>query len=99
MEENVNAVIDAMGAFLSRRREPMERYRDFRAVFGTDAGQRVLQDIMGFGNMFRGSCMGEQPHVTYKYEGRRELALLILTTYTREPAAQKPQAGRSKPEE
>lgn len=99
MEESVDAFIDGMGAFLARDRQPMDRYRDFRAVFGTDAGQRVLQDIMGFGNMFRGSCMGEQSHVTYKYEGRRELALMILTTYTREPAAQKPQAGRNKPEE
>src|SRR3546814_5188993 len=89
MKESVDAFLGAMEAFLSRRREPMERYRDFRAVFGTDAGQRVLQDIMGFGNMFRGSCMGEQSHVTYKYEGRRELALMILTTYTREPADRK----------
>lgn len=99
MEEDVNSVIDALGAFLARDRLPMDRYRDFRAVFGTDAGQRVLQDIMGFGNMFRGSVMGEQSHVTYKYEGRRELALMILTTYTREPGAERPQAGRHQPEE
>jgi hypothetical protein len=99
VKEDVNAVIDAMGAFLAMERTPMDRYRDFRAVFGTDAGQRVLQDIMGFGNMFRGSVMGENSHVTYKYEGRRELALMILTTYTREPGAERPQQGRSKPEE
>lgn len=77
----------------------MDRYRDFRAVFGTEAGQRVLEDIMGFGNVFRGTAMGESSHLTYKHEGRRELALLILTTYTREPPVERPQAGRSKPKE
>ena len=82
------------------QRNPMDRYREFRQVFlGSDAGKRVLHDILSRGRIYRPSTHPGDPYKTHTNEGKRELALEILMILHREPAAERPQAGRSKPKE
>lgn len=78
------------------RYDPMDRYRDFRAVFlATPTGLKVLHEIMGWARLFRSSAW---PHFdnnrTNFHEGERNLALRILATINKEPT-ERPERAHS----
>lgn len=81
--------------------EPIDRYRDFRAVFlATDQGKRVLYEILSFGRMFKSSAWPQfDAHQTMYHEGERNLALRILTTINAEPVDKPTRAVSSYPTE
>ena len=75
-------------------RTAMDRYRDFREVFlGSDAGRRVLHDILAMGKVFMTSFRKGDPHLLFAQEGRRSMAVQILKTVREEPQ-ERPTRGR-----
>lgn len=52
------------------------RKRDYQMVFGSPAGQRVLEDLMVFCRA-NDTCFNENERVTMMLEGRREVYLRI----------------------
>jgi hypothetical protein len=87
-----------------RQYSDMDRYRDFRAVFlETETGKRVLYEVMSMGRMFRTTVrhvpgVGVDPLSSMINEGKRILALQILTTANIEPKPKPDHANRTKPE-
>ena len=71
---------------------PIERYRDFRKVFGTDEGKRVLREILSWGRMFRSPVLGKpiDPYSMAVAFGERNMALKLMATVHTEPT-DKPQ--------
>ena len=65
----------------------MDRYKDFREVFLTDQGMRVLYEILSWGHMFRSSAhLGKfDPYETMFHDGERNIALQIMYTMRAEP--------------
>ena len=57
--------------------DSFDRYRDFRAVFESEAGRRVLAQIMEWCLMWR-STAAPEPHDTYYNEGKRAIGLQIM---------------------
>lgn len=76
---------------------PMDRYRDFRKVFGTTEGKRVLREILSWGRMFRSPVLGKpiDPYAMAVAFGERNMALKLMATVHTEPA-DKPQRARKK---
>lgn len=76
---------------------PTDRYRDFKKVFGTDEGKRVLREILSWGRMFRSPVLGKpiDPHAMAVAFGERNMALKLLATVHTEPP-DKPQRARKK---
>ena len=76
---------------------PIERYRDFRKVFGTDEGKRVLREILSWGRMFRSPVLGKpiDPYAMAVAFGERNMALKLMATVHTEPP-DKPQRARKK---
>lgn len=67
---------------------PREKYQDFRTVLmGTDAGKRVLREILSWGGLFRPTVLGTpiDPYRMAVREGQRNLALKLLDTVHNEP--------------
>lgn len=67
---------------------PMDRYRDFRAVFlGTDQGKRVLYDILRRANLMLPSALLAKfdPHKAFYLDGEKSLAAWINKTTREEP--------------
>ncbi|MCR4295389.1 MAG: hypothetical protein NUW21_07625, partial [Elusimicrobia bacterium] len=65
---------------------PLDRFRDFRDVFfGTDAGKRVLYEILSFTRMFQPVAVKGDPHETYRRDGERNVGLKILYIANTEP--------------
>ena len=62
------------------RKEKAERYRalnqDYKRVFGSDAGQRVLDDILSKGYLWTTTCFGDEKD-SFR-EGKRDHALYIM---------------------
>lgn len=81
---------------------PLDRYRDFRAVFlASEQGRRVLHEILGWGHMFRPSFVGGGQVDPYRLairEGERHMALRLLTTIKAEPRANMPTRANTKGE-
>lgn len=76
---------------------PMDRYRDFRKVFGTAEGKKVLREILSWGRLFRSPILGT-PIDPYRMSiafGERNIALKLLATINEEPTEQ-PQRTRKK---
>lgn len=71
----------------------LDRYRDFRVVFGTDAGKRVLNQILKWGHLYQ-SSMSPNPNDVIFAEGERNLALKILAGLT--VPAERPTQQRGK---
>lgn len=76
------------------RYEPMDMYRDFRAVFlGSEQGRRVLHEILQRGHYF-GRLAPNTPEIDpYRIvmgEGARILVLWMLETANTEPMAERP---------
>ena len=76
---------------------PMDRYRDFQKVFGTDEGKRVLREILSWGRMFRAPILGKpiDPYAMAVAFGERNIALKLMATVHTEPP-DKPQRARKK---
>lgn len=63
----------------------IDRYRDFRATFGTQEGRRTLATILKWGHIYRTSMAPNANDVIFS-EGERNMALKILAGLT-EPVA------------
>lgn len=76
----------------------IDKYRDFRAVFGTEQGRRVLYEILAWGHMFRPSILGApiDPYLTHVHEGERNIALRLLNTISKEPVTPPTEANRKR---
>lgn len=84
-----------LGSSLGGLRTDMDRYREFRLVFlSTEAGKRVLHDILAWGHIYRSSKRPD-PHDTSFREGERNLALKIMTAIHVEPQTERPQRQQS----
>ena len=75
------------------------RYQDFRLVFGTDAGRKVLAEIMRMGNVGHTSASkgGFDPYRTFYMDGMRNLAHQVFIAAHREPK-EMPTRAKSKPQ-
>ncbi len=67
--------------------DKMERYKDFRAVFLTDQGRKVLREILNLGGYMKSSAprSNYEPHETMFREGARALSINILDIVNTEP--------------
>lgn len=86
------AFFDALRqAKLGGRYTPLDRYRDFRAVFlgesGPQQGQRVLWQILAWCRIFRPVSVPGDPHETYRRDGERNIGLRIFMALNAEPPA------------
>lgn len=74
-----------------------ERYHDFRRVFGTPEGQRVMREVLSWCHMFKPSVFGNpiDPHLVVLKEGERNIGLRLLSTYHNEPP-ERPERTRRK---
>jgi hypothetical protein len=61
---------------LLRRR--WSRTRDYREVFGGEAGERVLRDLLRNCGVLETSMEAGDPHMTAWRDGRRSVALEIM---------------------
>ena len=62
-----------------------ELIADYRTVFGTPSGQRVLADIARRAGVMQTSFNGDGPDATAFREGRRRMALEIIETINADP--------------
>lgn len=86
-----NDLFRELAALRQENRTNMDRYREWRAVFGTEQGKRVLDDILAFCHMGHSSIKPGgpiDPYAVLANEGERRLGLKISTTYSAEPTAQ-----------
>jgi len=76
---------------------PMDKYRDFRKVFTTDEGKRVLSEIMSWGRLTHATLLGRpiDPYAMAVAFGERNMALKLLATVLNEPI-EKPQQARKR---
>lgn len=51
---------------------------DYKQVFGTEQGQRVLEDILAYGHVLEPLIGSTETNVVLIREGRRDMALTIL---------------------
>lgn len=58
--------------------EREQRQRDYRFVFGSEEGERVLKDLMERCFCFGSAAVKGDPHATYFNEGMRAVILKIL---------------------
>lgn len=77
---------------------PMDRYRDFKKVFGTEDGKRVLREIVAWGRLLRPPIMGKpiDPYAMAISLGERNLASKIMAAIHNEPP-DKPNRTRKEP--
>ncbi len=82
---------DSLFDVLARAREGYdysdeERRRDFRAVlFGSDAGRRVLYEILAWSHVFASTFVPGDACATHWREGGRDVGLRILAALAPEP--------------
>ena len=62
-----------------------ERRRDFRSVFATPAGRRVLWSLFDWCGLYRPVAVKGDPYETYHRDGRRDIGLRILRALDAEP--------------
>lgn len=74
-----------------------ERYHDFRKVFTTPEGARVLREILAWCHLLKPSVYGApiDSNLVLMKEGERNIGLRLLFTYNNEPPEQ-PQRTRRK---
>lgn len=82
---------EALFAELGRARSGIEydhedRRRDFQAVFlGSDAGKRVLYEVLAWSHVFASTFVPGDSHATHWREGGRDIGLRILAALNQEP--------------
>ena len=65
-----------------------DRRRDFQAVFfGSEAGKRVLYEILAWSHVFASTLVPGDSHATHWREGGRDIGLRILAALNPEPPA------------
>lgn len=80
--------------------DTMDRYREFRQLFmGTEAGQRVFNEIMIQGRMLTNNAAKGDPYETYLREGKRDLAITIAKLTLEEPTANPTHQVSTNPQE
>ena len=100
MADDLDDLMAELGASQVAGRTPLDRYREFRQVFlGTDAGKRVMHDILTWGHVWKSTAVKGDPHETYLREGERNMALKLITTIQIEPRTQPTEQQRTAPEE
>lgn len=100
MTDDLDGLMSELASAQIAGRTPMDRYREFRLVFlGTDAGRRVLHDILDWGHVWMPTAVPGDPYETYRREGERNMALKIIVTTHREPRDQPQQQVSTKPRE
>lgn len=88
MIDEIDDMMAHLADSMTAGRTRMDRYREFRQVFmGSDAGKRVLYDILAWGHLYQTS-MRSNPHQTAFHEGERHIGLKIMTTVHLEPSDQ-----------
>ena len=77
---------------------PMDRYRDFRKVFGTVEGKRVLSEIVSWGGILRAPVLGKpvDPYSLAISFGERNLALKLTAAVHIEPVEKPTRQSRKK---
>jgi len=88
LTDDLDALLGELAAPVDTTRTPLDRYREFRAVFlGTDQGQRVLHDILRFCRMRSTSIEGApiDPYRTHVLEGQRNVGIWLTIVLYREP--------------
>ena len=74
-----------------------ERRRDFRSVFATPAGRRVLWTLFDWCGLYRPVAVKGDPYETYHRDGRRDIGLRILKALDTEPL-ERPDSAQSESE-
>lgn len=74
-----------MRARLGEGYGPVERYRDFRQVFASPAGRRVLWQILEWAHLFRPVAVRGDSSETYRRDGERNIGLRMLAVLNAEP--------------
>lgn len=98
MSDDLDELMETLGAAQVSGRNAMDRYREFRQVFlGSDAGKRVFHDILAMAHVWKSSIQRDS-HQTYAVEGERRLALKIIATVHIEPTAQAAAANKIRQE-
>lgn len=64
-----------------------DRYRDFKTVFSTEEGKRVLREVLGWGHLLQPAAYGKpiDPYLTHVREGEANIARRLLVTVSIEP--------------
>ena len=75
---------DLRAATLGVSYSHLDRYRDFRAVFGTAQGKRVLWEVLGWCQIYR-AYRGSDTTELFMREGKRNIGLRLLATMNDEP--------------
>jgi hypothetical protein len=94
INNDAESIFTALSAAYPPNYQPMDMYRDFRAVFlGSDQGKRVLFEILKRGH-YDGPLIPKTPEIDplrmAMGEGARQLVLGVLETMNTEPPAQRP---------
>lgn len=64
-----------------------QRRRDFHAVFfGSEAGKRVLYEILAWSHVFASTLVPGDSHATHWREGGRDIGLRVLAALNQEPS-------------
>jgi len=97
--ERAEPTPDVLFADLARARriagyDEDDRRRDFHAVFfGSDAGKRVLHEILAWSHLFASTFVPGDSHATHWREGGRDVGLRILAALNSEPPVPSASAG------
>ena len=77
---------------------PIDRYRDFRKVFGTAEGKRALNEIVSWGRILRTPVLGKpiDPYAMAVAFGERNMALKIIAAVYTEPVDKPAKQSRKK---
>lgn len=69
---------------------PMDRYRDFRKVFGSRQGKKVLAELLAWGGLFKPKIHSApvDPYMMSVQEGKANYARKILYVMNNEPIEQ-----------
>ncbi len=93
-EENYEDVIekiqDLVHSFYGRGKErtKLDRYRDFKLVFDTDEGKRVLYEIIGWAGLYQPDLPDYGPvdvNRVLEKSGKKKIVIDILTVLMNEP--------------
>ena len=77
----------------------LDRYRDFRQVFSTEPGRRVLYELLAWCHMVKTSVPpgpNIDPYRTHVAEGERNIGIKLLGVLQKEPSAEQPTKGKRK---
>lgn len=89
-------ILDTLASLPAGPYSDKDKYSDFRKVFGTPEGQRVMREILAWCQLFKPSIQASpiDPYLVTMKEGARNIGLRLLTTYHNEPAERADKARR-----